>query len=1360
MKKITSLLLSVLMILSAASFTVFAKEVVIEEGNELAVAIDDVVVTDTSAAVIVPVTIKFTKAATGINGAELYITYDATKLTFDRRKTGWKYGYTEDYAINSNSATDGRLALQFAFDPQYVPEPLKEEGALINIGFTVVEGATGDVEFKFDTESTLLSTLDATGEPVGAKATLINGKVTLPAAELAKYDVTFATTIGTAPEAMNDVEEGTEITLPALADTDTHRFGGWSDGENTYTDKYTVNGDITLTAVWNEIVKYTYTFSEGAEGATVEAGTEITLPVLTDDELTFLGWAVNGGDEIVSGGTKYTLTGTVTFVARWKSAGKVYLSDNGADGEGRGLTADAPVLTLDAVENLIKSEEADVLVIVDYFTVGKNSNKRSLGVDKEIIVTGNTADAVFDYNTTPADKDDSFTIASPVTFKNIKINGDQNDGRITTNGFSFTAAEGVAFAAANSSSKAPKIAVEKDNADAKITLESGKYVAVYPGKLSSGTFSGKSTVAVSGSTEINTITLGHGFRQSQNFSGEANIIVNGGKVGALSVMSGSHSNMAANGYRGVRYFQINDGNVGNIYITDSAEYAGYDWGKNQFKLHQPVEYRTGLTIVEINKAGAVTGSITPATEIFVKEDGTPYVSTTLAYDDATRVVIYNNGSYVEDQVKGEGTYVLNVKNGSLKASYDALVWDGKDAAAVAAWANEVELLGFSYTLPAEGTFNAVKVGEEILFLADLEGGLIPAPEKAGVAEVEFINAFKVTIGDETTIVPEGETVSLTRLPQNGDLKHIGWATTEGADIATIDHTTEYTPTADVTLYPVWANAVYFMVSFVSAHGDGFATIATIDDDEDGVGDVSIPLPGYDTAVKYDDHFTFAGWATTEDGEVAYAGGDIIENLSRNMVLYAVWVEDAKANVTYRNESGDAPEAFVDYVGTEFTVAECPAVEGFEFLGWIADGETYQPGAKVTIPEAGITFTAKWGVKVAVDANGAKGELPVIGGAIGEEIDLPTSVDLTKVNNTFVGFALSADGEVITGKYTVNPDDTLYVIWEETVENAGIIETKVVYNSASGDYTVDMYFYGADANTVAFGYAFGENLDFISFTPAEDLATVPASLETLDDGYYAFAVTDMIDGKIEGADAEAGNGVHLGTIAFEYTLTKDDYSTDDAADNIAITAPASELEYISSAEYFLYTPAVVDLEVSGLPVVFDEAIEYETIDVVYEVTGTVKVVRADGTAPKNNAFITVYNEQGVSYKTFIIEDEETVTENGVFEYSIALPAGEYTLAVSKIGYATEYIDLTVDAQEGAGEDGFVPTPVEAGDVVLVPGDVVAEFDTIDLLDFAAITSSFGRGELGEGIVTLLDINEDGAVTVDDLAYVKANYGYGA
>ena len=53
MKKILSAVLSLMMIVSCASF-VSAKEVVIEGTNEVAVAIDDVVVTDATAKIYVP----------------------------------------------------------------------------------------------------------------------------------------------------------------------------------------------------------------------------------------------------------------------------------------------------------------------------------------------------------------------------------------------------------------------------------------------------------------------------------------------------------------------------------------------------------------------------------------------------------------------------------------------------------------------------------------------------------------------------------------------------------------------------------------------------------------------------------------------------------------------------------------------------------------------------------------------------------------------------------------------------------------------------------------------------------------------------------------------------------------------------------------------------------------------------------------------------------------------------------------------------------------------------------------------------------------------------------------------------------
>lgn len=68
-----------------------------------------------------------------------------------------------------------------------------------------------------------------------------------------KYNVTFT---GYESENRTDVEENTEITLPAAPAVDKNKeFVGWSDGTTTYEAgaKYTVTGNVTFTAVINDI---------------------------------------------------------------------------------------------------------------------------------------------------------------------------------------------------------------------------------------------------------------------------------------------------------------------------------------------------------------------------------------------------------------------------------------------------------------------------------------------------------------------------------------------------------------------------------------------------------------------------------------------------------------------------------------------------------------------------------------------------------------------------------------------------------------------------------------------------------------------------------------------------------------------------------------------------------------------------------------------------------------------------------------------------------------------------------------------------------------------------------------------------
>ncbi len=1413
MKKFLSAVLALMMIIGCASF-VSAKEPVIEGTSQVALAIDDVVVTDATQKIKVPVNIKFAENFDGIIGITLKFTFDTTKLSFDKAATSIDYpvGATIT-SININKSNV--ITVQFAAED--LETGSKEDGVFVTLAFDAVEGAQGDavVEFSGALKVSQVGNVAATYNTT-------NGKVTLPAPEAEKYDVAFEAGIAgvTDPDAMNDVESGTEIDLPELPDTDSFRFlgwqidgegdvftgkytvtadtsfiaawaeivyytvsfnegdfddvtveageeidlpsmddtadytfGGWSDGEDTYTDKYTVTGNITLTAVWNEIIKYTVTYSEGAEPETVVAGQSVTLPTLTNSELSFKGWKVGDTDEILAGGAAYIPTASVLLTAVWGGGKKVYIDTNGDDAN-NGLTKDTPVKTLKRVQEIILADvngenTLDTIVVVEKYekkNEGTGTNDAATdnflkGVGKKIYITGLTPDSVFDMhwnNANGAAGDSHLRIATDVEFNNITFVGSGKDGGPMAMGYELTFGENVTASGNQGMAIAHYNDIYKDGGI--LTINSGAWGRVHFAGMSGAKVYGTTTVNINGGT-VTGINNGHGWRNNNIVYGANYVNINGGNVGLITLHAVGTASVTS--YAGLRYFTINDGTVGNITTTGKAQATYKDGDVDKFV---NTTIRDGVTVFEVN--GGTVGTFAT-----VGED-----------DDATRVIINNADAALV--VEDTGAIVLNVKNAKLHAETTGFGEDGKPTyewamnnTAVLDWAKTVELTGFSYELPEDASFNAVKVGDKTYMLADLADGLIPAPEAAGAYDVVFTNVFKVTIGEETTLVEEGDTINLERLPQNGDLKHIGWATTEGATEATINHTTDYAPTADVTLYPVWAAAVYFTATFESAHGEVPAAISKIDDNEDGVADEAIVFPGYEG--KQDEHFTFAGWfdkayagapAPEGAGVPTYNEGDTLV-LDGNKTFIAKWTEDAKATVTYVDTVATAPEAVTDYVGEEIEVAAPGTVEGFEFLGWTDGENVYQAGDKLTIT-VDVTLTAKWGVKVAVDANGAKGTAPVIGGEIGEEIDLPTSVELTYVNHTFVGFALSADGEVITGKYTVNPEDTLYAIWEETVADAAIITTKVTYYTGTGNYLVDVYYYGKDANTVAFGYEFDNALEFVGFAPANGFSVPHASVEVIDDGYYMNVIANENGGRIAGADKTEETAIHLGTITFTYTGEEANAAPEN---NLFITAPASEVENIASAEYFLYTPAVFGLEVIGLPVVFDEAFTFEVIRVEYPVLGSVKVVREDGVAPKNFTAVKVLNAAGLTVKTIEIEDADTVTEDGVFNFEIKLPEGEYTLVFDKVGYLEAAVDVTIEAQEGAEDKAYEElVPTEIALVELVAGDVVGEFGVIDLLDFAGITSSFGRGDLTAEQTIALDINEDGVVTVDDLLYIKHNF----
>ncbi len=124
-------------------------------------------------------------------------------------------------------------------------------------------------------------------------------------------------------------KSGEEIALPEQMFYPMHReFVGWSDGEKTYApgESFYVpfDGELTLTAIWNEDEKYTVDFDlDGGKGNTPEPITDfakeyfyITDSIYEKEEYVFGGWT--DGDKIYPSGTIYTFGNkNVTLKAVW-----------------------------------------------------------------------------------------------------------------------------------------------------------------------------------------------------------------------------------------------------------------------------------------------------------------------------------------------------------------------------------------------------------------------------------------------------------------------------------------------------------------------------------------------------------------------------------------------------------------------------------------------------------------------------------------------------------------------------------------------------------------------------------------------------------------------------------------------------------------------------------------------------------------------------------------------------------------------------------------------------------------------------------------------------------------------------------
>ena len=122
----------------------------------------------------------------------------------------------------------------------------------------------------------------------------------------------------------------------------------------------------------------------------------------------------------------------------------------------------------------------------------------------------------------------------------------------------------------------------------------------------------------------------------------------------------------------------------------------------------------------------------------------------------------------------------------------------------------------------------------------------------------------------------------------------------------------------------------------------------------------------DAKPTYTDHI-FNGWNTLVGGNgEAKAAGDVIDLSAGDVTLYAQWREpntysisyDANGGTLIEGESEITPTSVTE--GNAYTIEEnVYEVEGKLFIGWKANGVTYNAGQEI-YPTENMTFVAQWG----------------------------------------------------------------------------------------------------------------------------------------------------------------------------------------------------------------------------------------------------------------------------------------------------------------------------------------------------------------------------------------------------------------
>ncbi|MEI6311151.1 MAG: InlB B-repeat-containing protein [Bacteroidota bacterium] len=387
----------------------------------------------------------------------------------------------------------------------------------------------------------------------------------------------------------------------------------------------------------------------------------------------------------------------------------------------------------------------------------------------------------------------------------------------------------------------------------------------------------------------------------------------------------------------------------------------------------------------------------------------------------------STGGSTASQVIATAATASLIANGYTRTGYSFANWNTAADGSGTSYANSA-----SYTM---GTANVTLFAQwSINSYTVTFNGNSPTSGTPSIASVTGVYNTNVTLASIGTLVKTGYTFA-------------GWNTaSNGSGTSYAAGLTTYTVLADITLFAQWTpnnNTITFDGNGFTGGSTATQTIAT-------AATATLNANGY-TRTGY----SFAGWATTAGGAVAFANSASYTMGTANVTLFAKWTPNNNT-ITFNGNGftgGSTATQTIATAATATLTANGFTRTGYLFTGWntAADGSgtSYANSASYTMGTTNVTLYAQWGVAPCLSEDFTSTTFPPTGW-----------IQTTTTRSTTAADYISAPGAALFGSNNgtlttfmlTNPSSLSFYLGRSSNTTAKTMNIKVSTTSQTTGFT--------------------------------------------------------------------------------------------------------------------------------------------------------------------------------------------------------------------------------------------------------------------------------------------------------------------